>query len=63
MFFDTVRARVKEMQAQAAVSERVWLSRGVPWNPTAFKECRLSSLHLATLFLSRSVVTYHQHGG
>lgn len=53
MFFDTVRARLIDMQAQAASQERRWAAAGVPGTALAFKTCRMSSLHIATLFMSR----------
>ena len=53
LFFDTVRNRMSDMQAQMTSSERKWAAAAVPWNPLAFKTCRASSLHIVTLCMSR----------
>ena len=53
MFFDTVRSRISDMQAQVTSSEKKWAVFNVPWDSFAFKVCRSSSLHIATLCMSR----------
>ncbi len=53
VYFDTVRVRMAEMQAQAKDAERRWGTAGIPWSDSAFKECRMTALHLATLFMSQ----------
>ena len=52
-FFDTVRMRVGEMQTQAKDAERRWSAAGIPWRDSMIKDCRLTSLHLASLFMSQ----------
>ena len=53
VFFDTVRVRIDRLQSQVREAERRWAAAGIPWDGSAFRRCRLASLHIATLFMSR----------
>ncbi len=53
-FVDRVRGRMQVLGAKQAMAEAWWQLQGIPWNASVYSAVRANSLHLATLYMSRS---------
>lgn len=53
-FVDRVRGRTQVLGAKQAAAEARWQLQGIPWDACVYRAVRTNSLHLATLYMSRS---------
>lgn len=54
-FVDRVRSRTQILEAKQGAAEARWQLQGIPWDGSVYRAVRVNSLHLATLYMSRSV--------
>ncbi len=51
---DRVVGRTQVLGAKQAAAEARWQLQGIPWDGSVYSAVRANSLHLATLYMSRS---------